>query len=94
MNKDQLIKAVSAETGIDPQSIKIVLEAMLLVIINQLKAGNNILLRGFGYFCIKERAPSKGQDFRTGQVINIPGRKLIKFNTSKEIINYINLQKK
>lgn len=94
MKKDELIRAISTDTGIDQQSIKIVLESLLLTLVTQLKMGNSIQLNGFGNFRIKQCASRKYKDIRTGKLMSIPERRTIKFTTAKDIINYINIKKK
>ena len=94
MKKDELIRAISADTGIDQQSIKIVLESLLLTLVTQLKMGNAIQLNGFGSFRIKQCASRKYKDIHTGKLMSLPERRTIKFTIAKDIINYINIKKK
>jgi len=48
-----------------------------------LKKGKRVTFSGFGSFEVKTRKARKGRNPKTGDVINIPKKKRIKFNPSK-----------
>lgn len=52
--------------------------------------GNNIELRGFSTFHVRERKARTGRNPRTGEKVNISNRKSIKFKMSKELKSRIN----
>jgi DNA-binding protein HU-beta len=52
-----------------------------------LKKGNKVNFSGFGSFEIKIREARKGRNPKTGASIDIPGKKRIKFNPSRQFKN-------
>jgi DNA-binding protein HU-beta len=51
-----------------------------------LKKGESVQLIGFGTFSVAERAARKGKNPQTGQVINIPAKKVAKFKAGAGLI--------
>ncbi|MBD5553507.1 MAG: HU family DNA-binding protein [Desulfovibrio sp.] len=47
-----------------------------------LKAGDSLSIKGFGSFKVEERAARKGRNPRTGQEIEIPASRAVKFTAS------------
>ena len=76
MNKSELVKAIAEKAGISQAAGKAALEATLESIAGALKKGDSVQLIGFGTFSVAERAARKGKNPQTGQVINIPAKKV------------------
>lgn len=56
MTKAELISSVAKKTGIEKGTIAAVIEALMDTVKSMMAEGENIYLRGFGIFLIKERA--------------------------------------
>lgn len=65
---------------------KIVIEGIASV----LKFGDNLSIKGFGTFKVEERAARKGRNPATGQEIDIPASKTVKFTPSSVLKDEIN----
>lgn len=50
-----------------------------------LKAGDSLLIKGFGTFKVEERAARKGRNPATGKEIDIPASKTVKFTLSSAL---------
>lgn len=85
MNRKELVAAVvstvSANTGreLSVRDTEAVLSTAFEVIESELKAGNGVMLKGFGAFSIKDRAERKGKNPRTGAELIVPAQKRPKF---------------
>lgn len=55
-----------------------------------LKFGDNLTIKGFGAFKVEERAARKGRNPSTGQEIDIPASKTVKFTPSSSLKSDIN----
>ena len=86
MNKTELVKAVAEKTGASQVATKEAIEATLAVISETLKKGDNVQLIGFGSFAVKTTAARQGKNPRTGEVINIPSKKVAKFKAGAALI--------
>lgn len=79
LTKRDLVIAVSKETGITQVDVKRVVHDVLHQIIETLKAGNTIELRNFGVFKVRQRAPRRGRNPKTGQEVPVPPKRVVVF---------------
>mgnify|MGYP003484460233 CR=1 FL=1 len=56
MTKQELVRAISHETGIDQPTALASVEALMNIIKETMASGENVYLRGFGTFNLKKRA--------------------------------------
>lgn len=85
MNKTELIEAISAEAELTKTDAKKALEAFMNVTEKTLKKEDKITLVGFGTFSISERSARTGRNPRTGEVLNIKAKKVVKFKPGSEL---------
>ncbi len=83
MNKKDLIRNLSETLG-DTQAQA---ERYVNAIIDGVKAGikkeGNVQLVGFGSFQVRKRAPRRGRNPQTGEVMQIKGGKTVTFRPGK-----------
>ena len=79
MNKAEFVKAVAEKAGIIKKDAAMVIDAVLEVIEETLKKGEEIKIVGFGTFKVVTRKERKGRNPRTGEEIVIPAAKVVKF---------------
>lgn len=68
MNKQELVDAVAAETGLTKQQASEAVEAVFKSIEGALKKGECVSLVGFGTFAVRERAARQGRNPSTGSM--------------------------
>jgi len=91
MNKEQLISAIAAETGATKKQAQDFLDAYVSVITKALASNDNgVQLAGFGSLSVKLRAATEGRNPRTGDKINIPAKKVVKFSAAKKLKEAVN----
>ena len=79
MTKKDLVLAVASETDITQVDVKRVVHRTLHHIVESLKAGKTIELRNFGVFKIRQRAPRRGRNPKTGQEVPVPSKRVVVF---------------
>lgn len=84
MTKMDLIEAVK-ETGLSKKQATAAVEAVLSAIKNTLASGGKVQLVGFGTFSVKTKAARTGRNPKTGEVINIPAKKVPVFKAGKAL---------
>ena len=94
MNKEQLIKAITEETGLSNTDCKKFLEAYIKVVQTALASGESVQLSGFATLSVKERAERKGRDIQTGKEMTIPARNVVKFSVGNQLKEAVNSNKK
>lgn len=79
LTKKDLVIAVSKDTGIPQAEVKQVIHRTLYQIVEYLKTARTIELRNFGVFKIKQRAPRRGRNPKTGQEVPVPAKRVVVF---------------
>lgn len=70
---------VARETGITQVEVKRVVQRTLDHLIEALKQGTTIELRNFGVFKVRQRAPRRGRNPKTGQEVPVPSKRVVVF---------------
>lgn len=83
MNKKDLIDAISNVTELTKKDTAATIDAMVDVIIEEIKNGGEVNISGFGKFCVSERAERNGVNPQTGESIVIAATKSPKFKAGK-----------
>jgi DNA-binding protein HU-beta len=82
-NRQMLVAAVAEKTGLPRAKALAAVEAVFESTSHALKEGKEVRVLGFGTFIVSERKASKGRDPRTGEEIDIPESKNVRFRTGK-----------
>ncbi|MDU0810036.1 MAG: HU family DNA-binding protein [Burkholderia sp.] len=90
MNKQELINAISNEIGTSKIKTSKMLNILLNVIKKVVSDGESVQLIGFGSFTSSNRSIRTGRNPKTGEIINIPASKKVKFTPGKAFRNAIN----
>lgn len=85
MNKTELVNAIAAAASLKKVEAKAALEATLAAIADALAKGDKIALIGFGTFAVAEKKARVGIKPRTGEKIEIPAKKVVKFKAGAEL---------
>jgi len=64
---------------------EILSDALVTIIVKNLKKGNRIRIAGLGILQVKKRAARTGRNPATGATIQIPAKKKIAFRAAKEL---------
>ena len=90
MKKDELITFVSKRVDITKKSAGDAINAALEGIASALEKGDSISLIGFGSFKVVDRAAREGRNPRTGEKIQIPASKAVKFTPGANLKERVN----
>lgn len=85
MNKVQLIKEVSSDTGFNKELCERIINSVLDNITYELSRGNNVSLADFGVFAPKHRKKRMGRNPHTGEFVPIPARTMPVFKAGKRL---------
>ena len=85
MNKAELVKVVSNETGITKKDAGNVVNAIIDSITDALSNGEKVTLVGFVTFQLIEKKARRGVNPQTGETIQIPAKKVPKFVPGKSL---------
>ncbi|QMI88255.1 HU family DNA-binding protein [Bacillus velezensis] len=85
MNKTEFVGEVAEKLGVTKKEATPKVEAVFNVIIEALTKGESIKIPGVGTFEVRERAARKGRNIQTGEEIEIPASKVVKFKPAKAL---------
>jgi DNA-binding protein HU-beta len=85
VNKEDLARDVARRTGTDVGHAKLAVEATIEAITEQVGAGNEVRLTGFGKFSAAERQARQGRNPQTGETIQIAAKRVPKFSAGAEL---------
>ena len=85
MNKNELVSAMAANSGLSKADAKRALDAFISSTSNALKNGDKISLVGFGSFAVQKRNARIGRNPQTGKEIKIAAKKVVKFRPGSEL---------
>ena len=83
MNKSELISAVAEKAEVSKKDTEAVINAVMEVIKEEVAAGSDVQIIGFGTFTVAERAEREGRNPQTGEVMKIAASKSPKFKAGK-----------
>ena len=91
INKKDLIEIIAKEQDQLPYrdielSVKTIIESM----VNSLKKGQRIEIRGFGSFCVRDRKSIRARNPKSGESIELPKRSIPYFRASKLLKQRVN----
>jgi integration host factor subunit beta len=86
MIKSELIRRISSQNPhLYERDIEKVVNAMFDEMVEALRRGDRVELRGFGAFSVKLRGPRQGRNPRTGAVVAVAKKAMPFFKTGKEM---------
>jgi len=91
MTKSVLIEKVTEKVeGLTRNQTEIVVETVFESIKKALIQGEKIEIRGFGNFRLKTRNPRKARNPKTGETVEVPGKKVLYFKVGKALKEALN----
>jgi integration host factor subunit beta len=90
VTKSELIEGFAGEMGITIKEAEACVNALFKSIADTLAKGGRVEIRGFGSFKVKEYEPYYGRNPKTGDPIQIRGKKLPYFKFSSIMRKRIN----
>jgi integration host factor beta subunit len=91
MTKSVLIEKVAEKVeGLTRNQTEIVVDTVFDSIKKSLMSGDKIEIRGFGNFRLKTRNPRKARNPKTGESVEVPGKKVLYFKVGKALKEALN----
>jgi len=90
MTKAELVNQVASNTLLTKKHAEIIVNTVFESIVDSLRAGEKIELRGFGSFRIRNRGPRIGRNPKTGEKVDVPAKRIPYFKPGKELKEILN----
>ena len=89
MTKAEIVSSISENIGIEKIDVLAVVEAFMKEVKDSLGNDENVYLRGFGSFIVKERAEKTGRNISKNTTIIIPAHNIPAFKPSKVFVEQV-----
>jgi integration host factor subunit beta len=90
MTKAELVEEVARSTELTKKHAEIIVNTVFDCIVESLKTGQKIELRGFGSFRIRNRGSRIGRNPKTGDRVQVPPKRIPYFKPGKELREILN----
>ena len=90
LTKADIINTVQADEGLTKQHSTDIIESLIEIIKNTLQSGEDVLISGFGKFCIRDKNERKGRNPATGDDLMLAPRRVVTFKCSGKLRDRIN----
>ena len=87
MTKADIVAEIAEKTGLEKVDVQTTVEAFMKEVKGSLEGGENVYLRGFGSFIIKERAKKTGRNISKNTTIIIPAHNIPSFKPAKVFVD-------
>lgn len=90
MTKADIVDRVAAGTGLTKLETEAIIEGFFNTVIDALKEGNGIEIRGFGSYKVKKKNARNARNPKTGEQVFVPEHYVPVFKFSKDFKALVN----
>ena len=90
LTKANIVEAIAEQTGYTKNQSSETIEILLEIIKRTLESGEDVLVSGFGKFCIKTKQKRRGRNPATGKDMMLEPRRVAAFKCSGKLRDKIN----
>ncbi len=90
LTKTIIAEQIQEELNISRTTAYEVMEEFLEIIKETIESGEDIMISGFGKFCVNEKKERKGRNPATDEEMTLPARRVVTFKCSGKLRDLIN----
>ena len=90
LTKANIVDAVAEQIGYPKNQSTKMIETLLEIIKRTVESGEDVLVSGFGKFCVKTKHQRRGRNPATGKDMMLEPRKVVTFRCSRQLRDKIN----
>lgn len=90
LTKAEIVEAIYEKTDKNRADVKGIVEKLLDIMKQSIKADKSLLISGFGKFEAYDKKPRKGRNPQTNDTITLPARKVVVFRLSRKFRTELN----
>ena len=92
LTKVQLVESIHNQIDFTQKRSSEIVETLLEIIKSTLASGEDVLVSGFGKFCVKQKDERRGRNPATGDAMMLRPRRIVTFKCSGKMRERINGQ--
>ncbi len=85
LTKAHIVEALSEQNGYAKKQSVNAVETLLEIIKRTLESGEDVLISGFGKFCVNQKSERRGRNPATGEDMMLEPRKVVTFKCSGKL---------
>jgi len=89
MTKADIVNEIAKSTGLDKADVLKTVETFMGAVKNSLAKNENVYLRGFGSFVVKQRAEKTARNISKNTTIIIPAHNIPSFKPAKTFVSEV-----
>ena len=90
LTKAIIVEAITEQNGYPKNQSFEIIETLLEIMKRTLESGEDVLVSGFGKFCVKEKQGRRGRNPATGEDMMLDPKKVVTFRCSRQLRDRIN----
>ena len=90
LTKANLIDSLYDKSELQKQKSTSAVESLLEIIKHTLESGEDVLISGFGKFCVKDKKERKGWNPQTAEELVLRARRVVRFKSSETLTGRVN----
>jgi len=90
LTKARMVESIQNELGFPKNKSAEIFETLLELIKSTLESGEDVLISGFGKFCVKEKNERRGRNPATDEDLQLRARKVVTFRCSGRLRDKLN----
>ena len=91
MTRSELVSTVAASAPhLSAREVEKIVDVVFASILEALKDGDRVEIRGFGNFSITKREPKKARNPKTGEIVSVPSKSVAHFKVGKKLYDMLN----
>ena len=90
LTKLDMVESVAKQNGWPKAKSFEIVETLLEIIKKSLESGEDVMISGFGKFCVKKKKQRRGRNPATGEDMMLRPRKIVTFKWSGKLKDKVN----
>ena len=90
LTKAHIVETVAEQIGYTKHQSSEMIETLLEIIKRTLESGEDVLVSGFGKFCVKTKHERRGRNPATGENMMLEQRRIVTFNCFRKLRDRVN----
>ena len=90
LTKNEIVEQIQNQLGFAKNQSKEITETLLDIMKSTMESGEDVLVSGFGKFCVKDKKERKGRNPATGEDAILPARRVVTFKCSGKLRDKVN----
>jgi len=90
LTKNEIVEQIQNQLGFAKNQSKEITETLLEIMKSTMESGEDVLVSGFGKFCVKDKKERKGRNPATGEDAILPARRVVTFKCSGKLRQRVN----